>query len=129
MKFLALILLSWNLEASEEVVRSMVPKGKILEKLIRTYTVKTRAGSKVEIRLQRDGKFWSALGRNLNQGDEFEPGDGLISLGTAAQALEVLGKTPKGAWVLEKDEKLGWIYEIETRLVDAKSGRLLNLTQ
>lgn len=111
--------------ASVEIARSMVPRGKIAETLGRDFIVKTKAGTKIDIEFTRSGSFEEASGKNLNKGDELEPGEGLISLGSAAQAIQKIGLNPEGYWLLEKDQMMGWIYEINGTIVGAKDGTIL----
>ncbi|MFP5384674.1 MAG: hypothetical protein ACLGHN_01250 [Bacteriovoracia bacterium] len=115
----------FNARGAVDVAKSMVPRGKIIEELGRDFIVRTEGGTNVKIEFSLDGKFQEASGKNLNQGDELEPGDGLISLSTAAQALQKTGVKPQGYWLLEKDPKMGWIYEVRKNVVSAKSGEIL----
>jgi hypothetical protein len=108
-----------------EKALSMVPRGKLIDQSGRDFIVKTAAGTKIEIEFKRDENFQEAKGNNLNRGDELEPGEGLLSLSTAAQALNKKGISPQGYWVLDQDEKLGWVYEFENTLISAKSGIIL----
>lgn len=111
--------------ASVEIARSMVPMGKIDETLGRDFIVKTRAGTRIGIEFTRQGRFEEASGKNLNKGDELEPGEGLISLGSAARIIDKAGQKPQGYWLLEKDQVMGWIYEINGIIVGAKTGEIL----
>jgi hypothetical protein len=110
---------------AQEIALSMVPRGKLVDNFGRNFTVKTLAGTKINIEFKLDGKFDEARGLNLNKGDELEPGEGLISLSTAAQKLSQLGAKPQGYWHLEEDQKLGWVYEFEDKLVNARSGEII----
>jgi hypothetical protein len=117
---------------TDETVVTMVPGSKIDIKNWRDYVLKTHAGTKVKIEFDYLGEMKEASGANLNRGDIFEPGQGLISLSSAAHNLKKIGKTLKGDWVLEHDQKLGWIYEIQGELdggpvdyaIDAKTGMI-----
>jgi hypothetical protein len=113
------------LHASSEIALSMVPRSKLVEEIGKDFILRTQSGTKVHIEFTRTGILEEAKGKNLGQGDEFEPGDGLISLGTAARSLEALGMKPTGLWNLEKDPELGWVYEIQNVLVDARDGKIL----
>jgi hypothetical protein len=101
-------------KATEELVKSMVPHGEISQKRGHDYSVKTRAGTKVTVEFDRTGIFDEASGLNLGKGDIFEPGNGLMALETVAKSLESKDKATKimGEWKLEKDSKLGWIYQL-----------------
>jgi hypothetical protein len=107
----------------------MVPRGKVIETYGRDFIVKTPAGTKINIEFNLNGKFQEASGKNLDKGDNLEPGDGLLSLSTAAQSLQKEGLSPNGFWNLEEDSKLGWIYEFESALVDATSGKIVKIIQ
>lgn len=124
--FLFLLIISFNVQAAlDDIVLTMVPRGKVVDSMGREFTIKTPAGTKIDIEFRRNGKLKEATGRNLNAGDDIEPGEGLISLSSAAQKLQLKGIRPKGHWLLEEDSDLGWIYEIENNLISAKSGKIL----
>lgn len=114
-----------SFSGTPETASSMVPRGKVIETIGRDYKVKTRAGTKIDIEFRRDGRLEEARGLNLNKGDELEPGEGLISLSTAAQKLHLLGNKVEGFWVLEQDEEMGWIYEFSEAIVSARDGRVI----
>lgn len=111
--------------AATDVATSMVPRGKVIETYGREYIVKTKAGTKVEIEFSLDGKFQEAFGKNLNKGDDFEPGEGLLSLTSVARFLHEKGHKAEGYWTIEKDEKLGWVYEFDGFLMNAKTGEII----
>jgi uncharacterized membrane protein YkoI len=123
--------------ATEEIVKSMVPHGEISRKIGKDYSVKTQSGTKVMIEFDHAGNLDEASGLNLGTGDIFEPGNGLITLGSAAQLLKGAGHNVKGEWRLEHDPKYKWIYELESLtndekndfLVDAKSGKLIKTVE
>jgi hypothetical protein len=123
--FYVFLLLSKVTFASPEIALTMVPKGTLSDTFGRDYKIKTAAGTKIEIEFKRNGKLEEAKGHNLNRGDHFEPGEGLLSLATVAQKIGLLGARPEGQWLLEEDEEHGWIYEVGTTLIDAKSGQLI----
>lgn len=130
--FLLLLLASPVYASQTSLALSMVPKGKLVEQVGRDFVIKTEAGTKIQIEFKRSGRFEEAKGMNLNKGDELEPGEGLISLSSAARVLAKKGIPLQGTWHLDQDEKLGWVYEMENTLVDARSGKIidgeLNLT-
>jgi uncharacterized membrane protein YkoI len=131
--FLLIIPLYGLSKATEELVKSMVPGGKVSIQTGSDFSVRTEAGTKVIVEFSRKGDLDEASGLNLGSGDIFEPGNGLISLGTAAQVVEKQGHKVKGEWRLERDSELGWIYELEGThdresmefVVDAKSAQLI----
>lgn len=126
--FLLLITFSFKGFAAVETASSMVPHGKIDENMGRDFMVMTKAGTRVGIEFSRGGKFQEAWGKNLGKGDELEPGESLISLSTAAQALEKKGIKARGYWLLEQDKKLGWIYEFSGTVISASTGKVLYLS-
>lgn len=125
MLYLFLLLYGYTF-ASEDISLSMVPHGKIFEARGRTFILKSKGGSKIQIRYNLDGSFKDASGLDLSRGDELEPGEGLLSLSTAAQIITKFVGPPKGFWILEKDKSHGWIYDIHGTLVDAKKGKLIS---
>lgn len=123
---LALSGLSFTLTAATpDVATSMVPRGKLFEQIGRDYIVKSPAGTKIEIEFNRTGILQKAKGRNLNKGDELEPGEGLLSLGSVAQLALKAGKKPEGPWILDNDKKWGWVYEFDHLLISAKDGKII----
>ena len=121
-------------KATEELVKSMVPHGEVTQGFAKEYTVKTPAGTKITVEFDRAGKFDEASGLNLGKGDVFEPGDGLLTLGSVAKKLNEKGHFIVGEWRIEKDSKLGWIYELSglqdeeniNYVVDARTAQLIS---
>lgn len=99
-------------KATEELVKSMVPYGEVSQKNGQDYLVRTKAGTKVSVEFDRTGVMDEASGYNLGMGDIFEPGNGLMALDSIAKGLKSKGHQVRGDWRLEKDSKLGWVYEI-----------------
>lgn len=118
-------LVSIDTFAAPEVALSMVPRGKVFETIGRDFVIKTPAGTKIDIEFRRNGKLEEAKGVNLNKGDELEPGEGLLSLSSVAQILQGSGFKPQGYWLLEEDKEMGWVYEFESNIVSAKTGKIL----
>lgn len=116
---------SFAYAGSPDIAISMVPRGRVVDTIGRDYRVKTFAGTKIELEFKRNGILEEAKGMNLNKGDDLEPGYGLISLSSAAQILQGMGKKPQGLWSLEHDEKMGWIYEFQGTIISAKDGSIL----
>ncbi len=112
--------------ASEDIAKTMVPRGKVFEAFGRHYVIRTKKGTNIHVRFDLHGNFSHAFGRELNRGDEFEPGDGLLSLGTIARKLREKGFSPDGFWTIEKDIKKGWIYEIGEKIINAKTSDVLS---
>ncbi len=117
-----------SIEPVETTALSMVPRGVLIAKIAREYFVKTIAGTKIKVEFGHDGKFEEASGMNLNHGDEFEPGMGLISLGSAARAVVSIGYPVRGDWNLEKDSTHGWVYEMAGENNEEEIFHLINAT-
>lgn len=127
MIYIFFLLISISCFSSSETALQMVPHGKIFEEQGRDLILKTLSGTKIRIEFKRDGAFEEAKGMNLNLGDEFEPGEGLISLGSAAKEVtKKIGLKPQGHWRLSKDNKLDWIYELGSEVINAKTGELIS---
>lgn len=131
--FLLIIPLYGLSKATEELVKSMVPRGEVAVKRGNDYAVRTQAGTKIMVEFNRGGELDEASGLNSDTGDIFEPGNGLITLSSAAQVAEREGHKIKGEWRLENDPTLGWIYELEGRygeesleyVVNARTAQLI----
>ncbi|HXH76144.1 MAG TPA: PepSY domain-containing protein [Bacteriovoracaceae bacterium] len=141
LKYLLIILFTLLFQSSfgaapkvESKALTMVPKGRIVLINFREVTLKTESGTKVELEFERQGTLQEASGLNLNRGDEFEPGQGLMSLSSVAQKVTKAGHPIKGEWKLEKDDQYGWVYELAEdkddqkvyHIVNAKTGKLIN---
>lgn len=117
----------------EDKALTMVPKGQIFQNNFREVVVRTTTGTKIKLEFDRNGTLQEASGLNLNRGDEFEPGIGLITLSTAAHKVVKSGHKVRGDWNLEKDFQWGWVYELIEEehdrkifhIVNAKTGKLL----
>lgn len=109
-----------------------VKEGKVVHEKDNEVKVQTKAGTIVEVEFKNDGTLEEASGKALDQ-DIFEPGNGLISLKDAREALKKAGKTPVGEWSFDNSLTKGWNYEFEgfengskiDYVVDAKNGKLL----
>lgn len=132
---LLISLSAWSSDGKfEEAALSMVPRSHVVEKRPTEYVVKSAAGTKIRIEFHRSGKLQEASGHNLNKGDEFEPGLGLLSLSSAARKVMDEKLRFLGHWSLEKDPKSGWFYEFHVERdsepeyvhIHAKTGRELS---
>lgn len=109
-----------------------VKEGKVVHEKENDFKIQTKSGSIVEVEFKNDGTLEEASGKALDQ-DIFEPGNGMISLKDAKDALKKAGKAPVGEWSFENSLTKGWNYEFEgfesgnkmDYVVDAKSGKLL----
>lgn len=127
--FLHLITLA---HASTDAVK-LVPGGKILSQKPDEIQVTTKAGTVVEIGLDADGEMEEASGSAADKGDVFEPGEKMISLKGAVEALKRAGKTLQGEWTFEENEEGDWVYDFEgvekkaavDYIVNATNGKLL----
>ena len=113
-------------KATEEIVKGMVPHGVVAQKTGDDYVVKTKSGTKVMIEFDRSGKLDEASGLNLDRGDIFEPGDGLMTLGSVAQMIKKMTPFTPSLWKLEKDSQIGWFYELTSVTEDEPVSFLIN---
>ena len=110
----------------------LVPGGKVVAEKAEEVKVQVPNGGIVEVEFQA-GKFEEASGDSVEH-DIFIPGQGLLSLKDAVEAMKKAGKTPVGEWSLDNSFLKGWHYEFEGHengkkmdyIVDAKSGKLLD---
>ena len=130
--FIGLLLLATSVQAKTDYSK-LVPGGKIVEKTKIDIKIKTKAGTNIEIGIDDDGEMEEASGSAAHKGDEFEPGNKLVSLKVAVDNLVKAGKAVQGEWTFEKSEEGEWIYDIEGEenkkpvdyIVSAKDGKLL----
>ncbi len=109
-----------------------VPNGKLLQSEGKEYKIQTPEGSVVEVELNRKGELDEASG-DLAEKDVFVPGQGLLALDQALNAVKEQGKSPSGEWSLEYSMIRGWYYEFNEKLngqeieylVSAKDGKIL----
>ncbi len=127
-----LLLLATSVQAKTDYSK-FVPGGKIVEQSKIDIKIKTKAGTNIEIGIDDDGEMEEASGTAAHKGDEFEPGNKLVSLKVAVDNLVKAGKTVQGEWIFEENEEGEWIYDIEGEenkkpvdyIVSAKDGKLL----
>lgn len=118
--------------AADPKISTIIPEGEIVQEKEREVKVKTKAGSIVEVEFDRGGKFEEASGKAPDK-DVLNPGNNLITLAKAYEALKAAGKTATGDWSLEKSFMKGWIYEFEgfengkevDYLINAENGKFL----
>lgn len=130
--FVGLLLLASSGHAKTDYTK-LVPGGKVLEQSKIDIKIKTKAGTHIEIGIDDDGEMEEASGSAAHKGDEFEPGNKLVSLKVAVENLVKAGKSVQGEWIFEENEEGEWIYDIEGEenkkpvdyIVSAKDGKLL----
>jgi uncharacterized membrane protein YkoI len=96
----------------EKKALELVPDGKIEATKKDEVVIKTKAGTLVEVELNRDGSLDEASGHNALK-DNFTPGAGLLTLDQAVKKLKEKGKDVSGEWSLDKDLLRDWEYEFE----------------
>lgn len=115
-----------------KMATKLVPRGTVQQVDRDEVTVKTAAGTILEIEFNRDGSLDEASG-DMATKDNFVPGNGLLELKDAVAALEKNGKKAEGEWSLDKDFMREWEYEFEgyennqkyEYVINAKTGALL----
>lgn len=133
--FILLGLMSLGVSAKTDFGKNamkLVPGGSVEQTERDEVTVKTAAGTLIEIEFNRDGSLDEVSG-DMATKDNFVPGNGLLSLKDAVAALEKNGKKAEGEWSLDKDFMREWEYEFEgfennqkfEYVINAKTGELL----
>lgn len=132
--FIFFLLSSFSIQAAnfEKKALKFVPGGMIQSSDKDEFSIKTKAGSIVEIELDRNGDLDEASGNAANN-DVFVPGQGLLSLNEAVKAMAKEGKIVQGEWSLDKDFLRDWEYEFEGMedgkqyeySMNAKTGKLI----
>lgn len=127
-------LLAATAEASNLTDKALgyIPEGKVVQEKAKEVKIQTPQGTIVEVEFMEDGTFEEASG-DIAERDIFIPGQGLITLQKAHDAMKKTGKTITGDWSLEKSFLKGWYYEFEgfengrsmDYSIDAKTGKLL----
>ena len=102
---------------NKAALSNVIPNSKIIEQDGSEFDVVTEGKTVVEVEFDREGKIEEASGDAAEAGDSLNPGQGLISLSKAVEALKKSGKSTVGEWSLEKSFTRGWIYEFEGRIV------------
>lgn len=95
--------------------------------------IRTQNRTEIFITLSPQGTWEEVKGVNLNRGDEFYPGQGMMSLHQISQRLHRLGKSIYGKWRLVKYQEFGWVYQVNAKakkqpvffMVNAYSGQLI----
>lgn len=95
--------------------------------------IKTKHHTFITIDLNANGEWEEISGVNLNRGDEFFPGQGLLSLKQVEKRMFMLGKKIYGRWRLIKYQQYGWVYQVNAQnktqqtflMLNAYSGHLI----
>lgn len=117
----------------KDAASKFIPNSKVVKVDGHEIDLQTAKGTVVEVELNRDGTLDEASGDAVNGGDQFVPGDGLMSLEQAIAALKTAGKSPTGDWKLKKSMMNGWVYEFDGQengkdmeyAISAKDGKLV----
>lgn len=97
----------------KESLTKLVPESKVVKQDGDEYEVVTPKNTIVEVEFKRDGSVDEASGDAALAGDVFVPGNGMIALSDAVEALKKSGKSASGDWSYKKSFKNGWVYEFE----------------
>ncbi len=119
--------------AAKEHLSKVAPGAKVVKEDGDTYEVMTPKNTIVEVEFNSDGTIDEASGTAADAGDMLTPGQGLIPLNAAVDALKKSGKKVAGEWSLEKSFTNGWVYEFQgvegnkrmDYVVSATDGRLI----
>lgn len=74
--------------------------------------LKTKRNTFIDLYLDQQGRLELAQGMNLNRGDIFNPGKGLLDLTTIEQKMISQGEKIYGKWRLIKYQEYGWVYQV-----------------
>ncbi len=88
--------------------------------------IRTKHNTLITIDLNANGEWEEISGVNLNRGDEFFPGQGLLSLGQVEKRMLMLGKKIYGRWRLIKYQQYGWVYQVNAQNKNQQSFLMLN---
>ena len=99
----------------------------------KTIKIKTKGHTLITIKRDAVGKWEEISGVNLNRGDVFLPGQGLLSLEQVARKMLQQGRKIYGRWRLIKYQEYGWVYQVNAHnktqatflMLNAYSGQLI----
>lgn len=91
-----------------------------------TIKIKTKHHTLITIGLDAQGGWEEISGVNLNRGDEFFPGQGLLSLGQVERRMSMLGRKIYGRWRLIKYQQYGWVYQVNAQSKNQQTFLMLN---
>ncbi|HLT22328.1 MAG TPA: hypothetical protein VKZ84_02755 [Bacteriovoracaceae bacterium] len=95
--------------------------------------IKTKNNTYIRIFHNKKGQIEVAEGVNLNRGDIFVPGQGILPLSEIEKRMSLLGERTYGRWRLIKYQEFGWVYQLNVaspdqslfHIVNAYSGQLI----
>ncbi|MFA5582911.1 MAG: hypothetical protein WDA09_01750 [Bacteriovoracaceae bacterium] len=95
--------------------------------------IKTKNNTYITIINNKNGQMEIAEGVNLNRGDIFDPGQGILPLSEIEKRMSLLGEKTYGKWRLIKYQEFGWVYQLNVaspdhalfHMVNAYSGQLI----
>jgi uncharacterized membrane protein YkoI len=131
-RFFLLSLFTLSAYAVPDLIK-LVPHSTLSSKTKTEIKLKTKAGTVIEIGIDDDGEMEEASGNLAEKGDEFEPGDKILSLKAVVDILKKEGKKLQGEWTYEENEEGDWVYDFEgieknkdvDYIVNATTGKIL----
>lgn len=114
------------------------PQSNVLQEGPKIIKLRTKNNTDIDILFNHKGQLEVAEGVNLNRGDIFIPGQGMLSLSEIERRMLSLGERIYGKWRLVKYQEYGWVYKVNAagkgrpifHLVNAYSGQLIgSMTQ
>lgn len=121
--FLTLIFSATN--ASSSIAKNydhFSPDATVIISTHQEIQIKTKRNTLIQILLDERGKLVMADGVNLNRGDLFYPGHGLLNLDQVETKMNQQGERIYGKWRLIEYQEYGWIYQVN---VVTKNGESL----
>lgn len=136
MKFLLLVCIIWGASIScswSASYQGLSPEAQEILIDQNFIKIKTKHHTLITIGLDANGEWEEVSGVNLNRGDEFFPGQGLLSLAQVERRMFLLGKKTYGRWRLVKYQQYGWVYQVNAQsktqqtflMLNAYSGQLI----
>lgn len=109
------------------------PDSQVLHRSAKSVKLKTKNNTYIDLQLNDRGQLEVAEGVNLNRGDIFYPGQGILSLTQIEKRMTYLGEKIYGRWRLIKYQQYGWVYQLNVaskerpifHLINAYSGQLI----
>lgn len=126
-------LLSTERAMSQHHLAYVSPNSTVLHHSKKTIQLKTQNNTQITLYLDTKGELEAAEGVNLNRGDIFYPGQGILSLSDIEKRMKSLGEKTYGRWMFTKYQEYGWVYKLNVavkgepifHMVNAYSGQLI----